>query len=148
MFPKRVARVILCTALFFQISGVTPLLSMPQKPDQAKMKQIIAEFEKYAQKTIKEWQIPGMAVAIVADDKIVYARGFGVKEINGNEPVDTRTLFQIGSTTKAFTAALAAMMVDEGRMAWKDRVISPSSGKLIAGERTDVMPPSTSWVPT
>jgi len=109
--------------LFFLISGKAILLAAPQKPDDIKMKQIIAKFEKYAQKTMRDWQIPGMAIAIVADDKIVYAKGFGVKEVNGNEPVDTHTLFKIGSTSKAFTAALVAMMVDEGKMAWKDKVI-------------------------
>ncbi len=116
------------TALFFHLSGTVTLFAAPQKPDERKTKQILAEFEDYAQRAMQEWQIPGMAVAIVADDMIIFAKGFGVKEVNGNDPVDTHTFFQIGSASKAFTAALVAMMVDEGKMAWKDKVIDHVPG--------------------
>jgi len=92
-------------------------------PDEQRLKQILAEFESYAQKTMDEWQIPGMAVAIIKDDSVIYAKGFGVKEKGKTEPVTPHTIFQIGSTSKAFTAALVAMMVDEGKVNWKGRVI-------------------------
>lgn len=128
MFLKKISGIILCTALFFHMSGTLTLFAASQKPDDRKTKQILAKFEDYARKAMQEWNIPGMAIAIVADDKIIFAEGFGVRELNGSDPVDTHTLFQIGSTSKAFTAALVAMMIDEGKMAWKDRVIDHVPG--------------------
>src|SRR5262249_11327128 len=66
---------------------------------------------------------PGLAVGIVAGDKLVYAKGFGVRSKSGGLPVDARTVFQIGSTTKAFLAATEAIMVDRGKLRWDDRVV-------------------------
>ena len=70
----------------------------------------------------EEHHIPGMAIAIVKDDKVVLARGFGVRDVEKNIPADEKTLFAIGSSTKAFTSALCAMMVDEGKMTWDEPV--------------------------
>lgn len=79
-----------------------------------------AEFDEYVNKAIKDWGVPGVAIAIVKDDRIVFAKGFGVRELNKPEPVDTHTLFAIGSSSKAFTAASIAMLVDEGKLKWDD----------------------------
>ncbi|HEU0155695.1 MAG TPA: serine hydrolase domain-containing protein, partial [Stellaceae bacterium] len=65
----------------------------------------------------------GAAVGIVADDRLVYAKGFGVRRKGGGEPVDAKTVFQIGSTTKAFLATALAIAVDRGKLKWNDRVI-------------------------
>ena len=81
------------------------------------------QFEAYAESAQKQWGIPGMAIAIVKDDQVIFAKGFGVKRVGGTDPVDPNTVFQIGSTSKAFTSALAAIQVDDGKMNWKDRVI-------------------------
>lgn len=72
---------------------------------------------------LEEWEVPGLAVAVVRDDAVVYARGFGVREAGGADPVDEHTLFAAGSTSKAFTATAAAMLVDEGKVAWDDLVV-------------------------
>lgn len=74
------------------------------------------------EQTKKEFGIPGMAVAVIQDDELVYAGGVGVREINGAERVNPETVFQIGSTSKAFTAALVASVVDDGALGWKDLV--------------------------
>jgi CubicO group peptidase (beta-lactamase class C family) len=66
--------------------------------------------------------IPGMAIAIVKGDEIIYSHGFGSADLENNTPVTPSTLFAIGSSTKAFTASLVGMMVDEGRMDWDDPV--------------------------
>jgi len=95
----------------------------PQKPTPKQLKKILADFEKYAAQAQKDWQVPGMAIAIVQDDKIIFAKGFGVKKVGGNDKVDEHTIFQIGSSSKAFTAALVAMLVDENKFAWQDRVV-------------------------
>lgn len=85
-------------------------------------KQILQDFEQYAEKSMKEWHIPGMAIGIVQGDKVIYARAFGVKDLSNEDPVNLDTLFQIGSVTKSFTAALTAMLVDEGKFKWDDKV--------------------------
>jgi CubicO group peptidase (beta-lactamase class C family) len=71
---------------------------------------------------MKGFDIPGLAIGIVADDRLVYARGFGVRS-KGGQPVDTRTIFQIGSATKAFLATTIAIAVDHGKLRWDDRVV-------------------------
>ena len=75
----------------------------------------------YVERVLRDWEAPGMAVAVVKDDRVVLARGYGVRRLGEPEPVDEHTLFAIASTTKAFTAAALAMLVDEGRLRWDDR---------------------------
>ncbi|HKP70075.1 MAG TPA: serine hydrolase [Pyrinomonadaceae bacterium] len=79
-------------------------------------------FDAYAEKAMKDWEVPGMAIAIVKDDKIVFAKGFGVRKIGETTPVDEKTIFAIGSSSKAFTSAALATLVDEGKIKWDDRV--------------------------
>src|SRR5262249_38541285 len=69
-------------------------------------------FDEYVNKALKDWEAPGIAIAIVKDDKVVFARGYGVRELGKPAPVDERTMFAIGSSSKAFTAAGIAMLVD------------------------------------
>lgn len=66
--------------------------------------------------------IAGMAIAIVKDDEVVLAQGFGVSDIETETPVTPETIFAIGSATKAFTATLVGMLVDEGKMDWDDPI--------------------------
>ena len=72
--------------------------------------------DQYVRHTMKEWNIPGAAVAIVRNDSVIYAKGFGVRELGRPELVDERTIFAIGSNSKAFTAAGLEMLVDDGKM--------------------------------
>jgi len=64
------------------------------------------------------WRVPGLAVALVKDGQVAYVKGFGMRDAAQTLPVDTDTLFRGASTTKAFCAALVAMLVDEGPLAW------------------------------
>lgn len=82
----------------------------------------LSGFDEYADKARRDWEVPGMAIAIVKDDKIVFAKGYGVRKIGENTPVDEKTLFAIGSSSKAFTSAAIAILVDEGTLKWDDRV--------------------------
>ena len=93
------------------------------KPTDAELDAMLADFDQYAAKARADWKIPGMAVGIVKDGKLVFAKGYGVKTLGGNDPVTENTLFQIGSTSKAFTSTLAAMLVDEGKFKWDDKVV-------------------------
>lgn len=79
-------------------------------------------FDDYVNKAIKEWEVPGVAIAIVKDDHVVLAKGYGVRKLGETTPVDERTLFAIGSSSKAFTAAAMAMLVDERKVKWDDPV--------------------------
>lgn len=79
-------------------------------------------FDEYVNKAMKDWDVPGMAIAVVKDDKIVYAKGYGLREVGKTAPVDENTIFAIGSSSKAFTAASIAMLVDEGKLKWDDPV--------------------------
>ena len=71
----------------------------------------------------KTFDVPGIAVAVVKDGKVIHAKGYGVRSLNNNLPVDENTLFGIASNSKAFTAAGLAMMVDAGKLNWDDKVI-------------------------
>ncbi|MGC6457548.1 MAG: serine hydrolase [Akkermansiaceae bacterium] len=83
----------------------------------------LATIDVYAEKAHKDWEIPGMAVAIVKDDKVVFAKGYGIRKLGGKETVDKNTLFAIASNSKAFTTAALAILIDEGKIGgWDDRV--------------------------
>jgi CubicO group peptidase (beta-lactamase class C family) len=95
-----------------------PAAARAQTATEARLK----EFHAYAEKAGKEWKVPGFSIAIVKDDKVVFAQGFGIRELGKSGGVDENTLFAIASNSKAFTAAAVAMLVDEGRIKWDDPV--------------------------
>ncbi|MDO5654726.1 MAG: serine hydrolase [Flavobacteriaceae bacterium] len=70
-----------------------------------------------------DWQIPGMAVGIVKDGKIIYAKGFGETQLGNNEAVNEHTVFSIASVSKNITAAALAILVDRGQINWDDKII-------------------------
>lgn len=74
-------------------------------------------------RAMQAFDVPGVAVGIVKDGKLVFAKGYGARELGKPGLVGPGTLFQIGSNTKAFTAAALAMLVDAGKLRWDDRVI-------------------------
>ena len=74
-------------------------------------------------RAMDEFQVPGMAVSVVHDGDVFYSAGHGILEIDAKEPVDDKTLFQIASVSKAFTAAALALLVDEGKLEWDAPVI-------------------------
>lgn len=84
---------------------------------------LIPAIEKYAESGMRDFDVPGLAIGIVVGDELVYGKGFGVRAKSNRAPVDSRTVFQIGSTTKAFLATTVAIAVDRGQLRWDDRVI-------------------------
>lgn len=88
---------------------------------QATKKQI-AEFDAYVKKGVADWKVPGLAIIVVKDGRVVFKNGYGVCELGKTDKVDTKTMFAIASTTKAMTAACAGMLVDEGKLHWDDKV--------------------------
>ena len=81
-----------------------------------------SSLDQYINSSMNDWKVPGASVAIVRDGAVVYMKGFGVRDIRTQQPVTVDTLFDIGSCTKAFTAAAVAMLVDEGKMQWDGKV--------------------------
>ncbi len=81
------------------------------------------EIDKLVGKSMSVFQVPGIALAIIKDGRMVYARGYGVRSLNSQKPVDANTLFGIASNSKAFTTAALAIIVDAGKIDWDDRVI-------------------------
>ena len=73
--------------------------------------------------SMADWDLPGLAVAVVHGDEVIFADGFGVKELGREDPVDAHTLFQIGSVSKSFGAAAIGALVDDGLVDWDDPVV-------------------------
>jgi len=77
----------------------------------------------YFEHSRQQWNIPGMAVAVIKDHQVLLAKGYGERRLGSGEMVDDQTIFNIGSTSKAFTAMAMAILVDEGKVNWDDRVV-------------------------
>ncbi|MCK4661414.1 MAG: serine hydrolase [Bacteroidales bacterium] len=80
------------------------------------------QLDTYFENAITNWEVPGMAIAIVQDDSVIYSKGFGIRNINSDEKIDEYTLFGIASNTKAFTSAAIAILIDEGKISLDDPV--------------------------
>jgi CubicO group peptidase (beta-lactamase class C family) len=81
------------------------------------------DLDAWVQRSMKTFNVPGMAIAIVKDGKVVVSKGYGVRKLGEPTPVDDATLFGIASNTKAFTAAALGILVDEKKVAWDDPVV-------------------------
>ncbi|MCU4179609.1 serine hydrolase domain-containing protein [Bosea sp. BH3] len=114
----------LCRSLVAAVLVALPCLE-PARAETSlpKIEALIPELEKQIATGLKEFGVPGASVGIVFDDKLIYSKGFGVRTVGKSESVTPDTLFQIGSTTKAFLAASLAQAVDAGRLKWTDPVI-------------------------
>ena len=81
------------------------------------------DFDDFINTIIKQNKLPGLSIAIVVDDSIIYAKGFGVRKTGDPDPVNEHTLFEAASLTKTFTATLIGSLVDHGKINWTDPVI-------------------------
>ncbi|PIF06529.1 MAG: serine hydrolase [Draconibacterium sp.] len=82
----------------------------------------LEQIDAYIAKTITDWDIPGLSVGVVKDGKILFSKGFGVLETGKPASPDGNTLYAIASNSKAFTSAIIAMLVQEGKLNWEDNV--------------------------
>jgi CubicO group peptidase (beta-lactamase class C family) len=110
----------LCLSCASAVSAHPPVLDAPAE---RAMPAQLADFDAYVEQARREFDVTGIAVAIVKDGEIVFERGYGLRSLESREPVDARTLFAIASNTKAFTSAALSMLADEGRLELDDRVI-------------------------
>ncbi|MFT3946236.1 MAG: serine hydrolase [Agriterribacter sp.] len=74
------------------------------------------------ERSMKAFDVPGIAVGIVKDGKVIHAKGYGVRSLNTNQKTDENTLFGIASNSKAFTATALGLLVDQGKIKWDDKV--------------------------
>ena len=115
--PTPPRRTVSLTFAVLGLLGARALLAQQARPPRA-----LRDLPAYASQAVTDWGIPGLAIAVVKDDSVVFAQGFGVRKLGDPAPVTPRTLFAIGSCTKAFTAATLAMLADSGKLAWDDPV--------------------------
>ena len=101
------------TALIVFIGCSTALFGQPLSS---------AEIDKLAERSMKAFDVPGIAIGIIKDGKIIHAKGYGVRSLNTQKPTDENTLFGIASNSKAFTCTALGMLVDEGKIKWDDKV--------------------------
>ena len=86
------------------------------------MTHAVQEVEKLAQKQIEQNAVPGLAIAVVFQDKVVYAKGFGVRDVNTKAPVDADTVFQLASVSKPIGSTVVAELVGEGKITWDSKL--------------------------
>ena len=99
----------LAIGLYLSLSGNAQPLSSP-------------EIDRVAENALKTFDVPGMAVAVIRDGKIIHSKGYGVRSLKTGQPVDEHTIFGIASNSKAFTAVALGILVDEGKLDWDDKV--------------------------
>jgi len=115
---RRLAFVVFATAL-----GATPTRAQPVP---------LSGLDAYVQSAMREWEVPGLALAVIRGDSVIYVRGYGVADLATGAPVDENTLFAIASTSKAFTVAALGSLVDEGKLSWDDPVTRHLPGFQLA----------------
>jgi CubicO group peptidase (beta-lactamase class C family) len=93
--------------------GIFPSLSLGQS---------IAALDSACREALEQWQVPGLAVAIVKDNRVIYLKGFGVKKLGSPDSIGPDTLFPLASCSKTITSQLLATLVDEGKLHWDDQV--------------------------
>ncbi|MEO7445622.1 MAG: serine hydrolase [Ferruginibacter sp.] len=98
---------------FFSASFVSPALGQPITSRQ---------IDSVSNLVLKTFNVPGIAVAVIKDNKVIHAKGYGVRSLATMQPVDENTLYGIASNSKAFTTTALAMLVDEKKISWDDKV--------------------------
>ena len=81
------------------------------------------DLDAWVGRAMRTFNVPGIALAIVKDDAVVLAKGYGVRKLGDATPVDARTLFGIASNTKAFTATALGLLVEAGKIEWDAPVV-------------------------
>ncbi len=109
---KAVRWVVCASALFALVLLTSFSTAVAQSPDD------IEALDKFITESLAKYQVPGAAIAVVQDGKVVLAKGYGVRDVDTNAAVDENTIFQLASVTKSLTGAAVAKVVDEGKLDW------------------------------
>ena len=103
------------------VAGLCALLALAQQPTPP-AERFPAALDRYIAQVLVDGKIPGLAIAVVRNDSVLVAKGYGVRELGKPDRVDGNTIFDAASLTKSFTATLAAVLVDRGQLRWDDPV--------------------------
>ncbi|MEW5854542.1 MAG: serine hydrolase [Myxococcota bacterium] len=106
---------------FTQGGGTFPF-SVEKRSPRAEALAALAELDRFIEQGMTDWAVPGVAIGVVKDGEVVLSKGYGLRDVEKKLPVTTRSLFAIGSTTKAFTATVLGTLVDEGKLDWEKPV--------------------------
>ena len=110
------SRILISVAIYLALVSFNTVAEEPT------LEQRLEQLAEQLESARKDAHVPGMSIAVVKDGEVIMARGFGLASIEQKTPADENTIYGIGSTTKAFTAALLGMLVDEGKLTWDDPV--------------------------
>lgn len=115
------ATVAILLALFLEPNGNRLRADPPAAASVAKQPDFKG-FDEFLARVLKEWRVPGVAVAVIHDGRVLLSKGYGYRDLEKRLPVTSKTLFPIASITKPVTATAAAILVDDGKINWNDRV--------------------------
>jgi CubicO group peptidase (beta-lactamase class C family) len=122
---KKLLPLFLIAVMPFTLFSNAAGTAMPNKKKKPELPTTdLKQFEELCIKSLVDFNVPGMAIAVVKDGKVILSRGFGVKDVSTKQQVDAQTQFAIASNTKAFTSAALAMLVDQGKIKWDDPVVN------------------------
>jgi len=93
------------------------------QPDPDPIVAILDEYDGIIRETMDMWNLPGVAVAVVKDNRVLFLKGYGVRKLNLPEPVDTHTVFRLASVSKTFASTLMGLLVKDGLIHWDDPAI-------------------------
>lgn len=114
--------VVLSMALALPADGALSDWFSSYTPKAQAAKKALEGLDPLVEKALKEYEVPGIAIGIVVDGQVIYSKGFGYRNLDAKTLVSPKTLFAIGSCTKAFTSFLAGTLIDEGLFNWDDQV--------------------------
>ncbi len=120
--PRNVARLTTLNRRAIATTGWVALATVAAGRDAQGQQEPFPGLDAYISRAVQTWKIPGLSVVIVRNDSVLYTKGFGSLSAADRTLVNDQTLFELGSTTKAFTATLAAMLVGDGKLRWTDRL--------------------------
>ncbi len=115
MKPSFSNRPLLAGMMLSALLILLPLLTAAQNIDVQKN---LKGFDKTVEQILKDWNVPGCGIGIVVKDKLVFAQGYGYRDLENRLPVTPNTLFQIASNTKLFTSTAMGFLVEEGKIDW------------------------------
>lgn len=119
---------------FTQGSGSFPF-SLRRGAGAAQASQAALEgWDAFVTQAMKDWEVPGMSIAVVKDGEVVLLKGYGLRDVEANQPVTPQTLFAIGSSTKAFTTFAMGRLVDQGKLEWDRPAITYLPGLKLHDE--------------
>ncbi|MFB0565563.1 MAG: serine hydrolase [Candidatus Aminicenantaceae bacterium] len=107
---------------FYLLLVFSLLIYSPLAAKKGAQKIDLKGFPEFVEETLKEWKVPGLAISVVKDGKVIFSDGFGFRNVEAGLKVTSQTLFAIGSCTKAFTAVSMGILVDEGKLDWDEPV--------------------------